>query len=64
VCCRGAALLRSFFRLNNECFATVALLVIGAISAGGATAATVRLLRYKNALLRISKASDLKEKEK
>jgi hypothetical protein len=47
-----------------ECFATVALLVTGAISAGGATAATVRFLRYKNALIRISRASDLKEKGK
>ncbi len=45
-----------------ECFATVALLVTGAISAGGA--ATVRFLRYKNALIRISRASDLKEKGK
>ncbi len=34
-----------------ECFATVALLVTGAISAGGATAATVRFLGYKSALI-------------
>jgi hypothetical protein len=47
-----------------ECFATIALLVTGALSAGGATAATVRFLRYKNALIRISRASDLKEKGK
>jgi len=47
-----------------ECFATVALLVTGAISAGVATAATVRVVRYKNALIRISRASDLKEKGK
>jgi hypothetical protein len=47
-----------------ECLTTVALLVTGAISAGGATAATLRFLRYKNALIRISRTSDLKEKEK
>jgi hypothetical protein len=47
-----------------ECFATVALLVTGAISVGSATAATVRFLRYKNARIRISRANDLKEKGK
>jgi len=47
-----------------ECFATVALLLTGAISAGGATAATLRFLRYRNALIRIFRTSDLKEKEK
>jgi hypothetical protein len=41
-----------------ECFAAVALLLTGA------TAATVRFLRYKNALIRISRTSDLKEKGK
>jgi hypothetical protein len=47
-----------------ECLATVALLVTGALSAGGVTAATARFLRYKSALVRISRTSDLKEKGK
>jgi hypothetical protein len=47
-----------------ECFATVALLVAGVISAGGVTATTLRFLRHNKPLIRISRASDLKEKGK
>jgi hypothetical protein len=39
-----------------ECFATIALLVTGAISTGGVTAATVKLLRGKRTAAKISAA--------
>jgi len=41
-----------------ECYATIALLVTGAISTGGVTAAAVKLLRQKETATRISQASD------
>ena len=47
-----------------ECFVTVALLVTGAISSGGVAAASIKLFRSKKFAADLSKASDLKEKEK
>lgn len=39
-----------------ECFATIALLVAGVVSTGGVTAATVKLLRNKKTVAKISEA--------
>jgi hypothetical protein len=39
-----------------ECFAAIALLVTGVVSTGGATAATVKLLRNKRTAAKISEA--------
>jgi len=39
-----------------ECFAAIALLVTGLVSTGGATAATVKLLRHKRTVAQISEA--------
>jgi hypothetical protein len=41
-----------------ECYATIALLVTGAISTGGVTQAAVTLLRRKKIAPRIPQASD------
>jgi len=39
-----------------ECFATIALLVTGVVSTGGVTSATVKLLRNKKTVAKISEA--------
>jgi len=46
------------------CFASIALLITGAISSGGVAAASIKLFRSKKFPADLSKASDLKEKEK
>jgi hypothetical protein len=47
-----------------ECFASIALLITGAISSGGVAAASIKLFRSKKFAANLSKASDLKEKGK
>lgn len=52
-----------------ECFATIALLVTGVVSTGGATAAAVKLFRNKKTVSKLSEIrsqqiSNVKEKEK
>jgi hypothetical protein len=46
------------------CFASIALLLTGAISSGGVAAASIKLFRSKKFAADLSKASALKEKEK
>jgi hypothetical protein len=41
-----------------ECYATIALLVAGAISTGGVTAAAAKFLRHKRTVQKLSQASD------
>jgi hypothetical protein len=40
-----------------ECFASIALLLTGFVSAGGVTAAAAKIIRHKRITDRISKAS-------
>jgi len=48
-----------------ECFATIALVITGAVSTGSVTAATIKLFRNKRIVARISEASlNVNHKEK
>jgi len=47
-----------------ECFATIALVVTGAISTGGVAAASIKLLRSKKIAANISQGINRKEKGK
>lgn len=47
-----------------ECFASIALLLTGAISTGGVAAASLKLFRNRKLAAELSKASDRKEKGK
>ena len=47
-----------------ECFATIALLVTGAISTGSVAAASIKLFRDRKIAAKISRVKDRKEKGK
>jgi hypothetical protein len=47
-----------------ECFATIALLVTGAVSTGCAAAASIKLFRNRKIAAKISQVKDRKEKGK
>jgi len=47
-----------------ECFATIALVVTGAISTGGVAAASIKLFRSKKIAANISQVINRKEKGK
>jgi len=47
-----------------ECFATIALVVTGAVSTGGVAAASIKLFRSKKIAARISQKTLTKEKGK
>jgi hypothetical protein len=47
-----------------ECFATIALLVTGAVSTGSVAAASIKLFRNRKIAAKISQATNRKEKGK